>query len=190
MGDLHIRELSVADVDAVAALHADSWQRTYRGIFTDAFLDGPVVEDRRRVWADRVAARSCPETAATAATFVAAGVDRPGIVGFVHVVASDPDGPGALIDNLHVDPAGQGRGISTRLLARAARWAEQQHAVSSLHLWVAASNDHAIAVYVHLGAEIDASDVHDDGGGPFEVLRMVWRSPRFAELAARAGDPG
>ncbi len=34
------------DIKAVAALHADSWRRHYRGAYPDAFLDGDVFADR------------------------------------------------------------------------------------------------------------------------------------------------
>ena len=30
------------DANAIAALHADSWRRHYRGAYSDAFLDGDV----------------------------------------------------------------------------------------------------------------------------------------------------
>ena len=35
------------DADSIAALHADSWRRHYRGAYLDSYLDGDVVADRR-----------------------------------------------------------------------------------------------------------------------------------------------
>src|SRR2546430_14764213 len=49
------RAAGAADADAVAALHADSWRRHYRGAYSDGFLDGDVLADRRAGWAARLA---------------------------------------------------------------------------------------------------------------------------------------
>lgn len=43
------------DADRVAALHADSWRRHYRGAYLDTYLDGDVVSDRQEVWRGRLA---------------------------------------------------------------------------------------------------------------------------------------
>ena len=51
---MRYREATADDVEAIAQLHADSWRRNYRGAFRDAFLDGPVVGERRTVWAERL----------------------------------------------------------------------------------------------------------------------------------------
>jgi len=36
------RPARASDSEAIAALHADSWRRHYRGAYSDAFLDGDV----------------------------------------------------------------------------------------------------------------------------------------------------
>ena len=48
-----LRTAGVRDAESMAALHADSWRRTYRGMMADAFLDGaalvnPADRDHRR----------------------------------------------------------------------------------------------------------------------------------------------
>jgi hypothetical protein len=48
------RRAGAVDADAIADLHADSWRRHYRGAYTDEYLDGPIAEERRAVWADRL----------------------------------------------------------------------------------------------------------------------------------------
>ena len=50
------RVAAAADADSVAALHADSWRRHYRGAYADAFLDGDVLADRRTIWSRLLAA--------------------------------------------------------------------------------------------------------------------------------------
>jgi len=37
-------EATERNIDAVAALHAESWRRNYRGAYSDDFLDGEVFE--------------------------------------------------------------------------------------------------------------------------------------------------
>ena len=39
---LRFRAAGPGDANAIAGLHADSWQRHYRGAFSDAFLDHDV----------------------------------------------------------------------------------------------------------------------------------------------------
>ncbi len=52
---MRFRAASIADAPDVAALHADSWRRYYRGAYADAFLDGDVGADRETVWSKRLA---------------------------------------------------------------------------------------------------------------------------------------
>ena len=63
---VELRDATAHDSEAVAALHADSWRRNYRGAFPDAYLDGEVFADRRAVWTERLR-----EAAADAFTVVA-----------------------------------------------------------------------------------------------------------------------
>src|SRR5688500_19621304 len=55
--DYTLREANAGDAEAIAALHTDSWRRTYRGMMSDAFLDGGALDDRRSVWRERLTAR-------------------------------------------------------------------------------------------------------------------------------------
>jgi GNAT superfamily N-acetyltransferase len=100
------------DAGRVALLHADSWRRHYRGVYSDLYLDGDAVADRRSVWSSRLAAP------AHSATVLAE--DDAGLAGFVHVVFDEHDRWGSLIDNLHVAHDRRRTGIGTALLARAA----------------------------------------------------------------------
>ena len=36
---MHYRVANINDLDNLAKLHSDSWRESYRGIFTDEFLD-------------------------------------------------------------------------------------------------------------------------------------------------------
>jgi hypothetical protein len=81
-GAIVYRPATPQDADAIAALHADSWRRNYRGAYADSYLDGDVLGDRRVVWAARLAT-----DAADRRTIVAESDSRIG--GFAHVVLDD-----------------------------------------------------------------------------------------------------
>ena len=44
MSAVAYRVANVADIDRIAALHAESGGRNYRGAYSDAFLDGDVLD--------------------------------------------------------------------------------------------------------------------------------------------------
>ena len=108
-----LRSAGPTDADAVAALHADSWQRHYRGAYADTYLDGDLEVDRRAVWSERLAQPS------PWARTVLAKADGE-FVGFAHVVLRDDPVWGALVDNLHVRHDQKRRGIGRRLLGAVA----------------------------------------------------------------------
>ena len=117
---LRFRVAGAADATEIAALHADSWRRHYRGVHSDSYLDGDVAEDRLRVWSERLAVA----TSETAHTVVAE--DDDGLVGFTHVVFDADPQWGALLDNLHVRYASKRQGVGSELVARSGRFRQQQ----------------------------------------------------------------
>lgn len=51
---MHFRAAVIDDAELIATLHAESWQRTYRGMMPDGFLDGPVAAERLDAWRNRL----------------------------------------------------------------------------------------------------------------------------------------
>ena len=47
--DYAIVPANMEDAPAIAALHSESWRSAYRGLVPDAFLDGPVIDERLQV---------------------------------------------------------------------------------------------------------------------------------------------
>jgi ribosomal protein S18 acetylase RimI-like enzyme len=166
-----IRVATASDAEAIASLHAESWRENYRGAYADAFLDGDVFADRRRVWTDRLGA---PE--GRAVTIVA---DEQGAVaGFAHVILDDDPTWGALLDNLHVAPAFKRRGIGRELMAASAEAVIARAPGSSMFLWVLETNAAAQAFYRRLGGTCEGSEeTQPPGGGTVVGLRYVWRDP-------------
>ena len=55
--ELRFRAACPGDAQAIAALHAGSWQRHYRGAFSGVFLDHDAAGYLLPLWTERLAAR-------------------------------------------------------------------------------------------------------------------------------------
>ena len=174
---LVLRPARATDSNAIAALHADSWRRHYRGAYSDAFLDGDVDVDRRSVWTDRLSkARHGRHT-------IVAESDG-AIIGFAHTILRDDPTWGALLDNLHVTASHQRRGIGARLLGLSAEVVVENTPGSGLYLWVLEQNVAARAFYHALGGRaVERSRAQPVGGDPTTLvgspakLRYAWPDP-------------
>jgi predicted N-acetyltransferase YhbS len=96
------------DADSIAALHADSWRRHYRGAYLDSYLDGDVVTNRQEVWRSRLAQ---PRTGHF--TVVARHGDE--VLGFAHTLVDEEPLWGSLLENLHVTSHLKRCGIGSHL---------------------------------------------------------------------------
>jgi ribosomal protein S18 acetylase RimI-like enzyme len=160
------------DAQDIASLHARSWQVTYRGMMPDAYLDGPVIEERIAAWQARL-----NDPRVDRFTCVAVEVSR--IVGFVCAVADDDDRWGSLIDNLHVAPERHRSGIGRTLLCQAARWLTGTAPRQGVYLWVMVRNAPARSFYDRLGARPhDTRRLLDPSGGSALNCRYVWSDPQ------------
>jgi predicted N-acetyltransferase YhbS len=112
------------DAPAVAGLHADSWQRHYRGAYSDTFLDEEAPTHLTRMWTERLA------TPTKTSTIVAEHEGE--LVGLAHTFLDKDPRWGALVDNLHVRHTLKRQGIGTRLLALTAEAVLQWSSLSVL----------------------------------------------------------
>jgi ribosomal protein S18 acetylase RimI-like enzyme len=174
---LRFRVAGAADAEGIAALHADSWRRHYRGAYSNAFLDGDVEADRLAVWTTRLGVDDPLQH-----TVVVHDDDT--LVGFVHVVLDDDPCWGSLIDNLHVTSSLKRRGLGTRLMKLAAAAVVEKAEGSGLYLWVLEQNTDAQAFYRSLGGvEVERAFVGAPGGVPARLigspakLRVAWPAP-------------
>ena len=175
---------SQADAGRIAALHADSWRRHYRGAYADAYLDGDLLTDRRTVWSSRLAA---PEGTRTIVA------ERDGdLVGFVHVVFDADPRWGSLVDNLHVAHGDHRAGLGTQLMGHAARAVLAEAGTPALYLWVLEQNTRAQAFYRAAGGTPVETGVAAAPGGDPALLngtpgkfRMSW--PDATHLLERVG---
>jgi GNAT superfamily N-acetyltransferase len=170
---LGFRSADADDAEHVAALHADSWRRHYRGAYSDSFLDGDIESDRREVWTKRLA------TQVDTATILAEYDGQ--LVGFAHVMFDHDARWGSLVDNLHVYSSHRRTGIGTQLMARAAQAVAAQANGNAMYLWVLEQNTSAQDFYLAAGAScVETSTVPPPGGDPTRLngspacLRMTW----------------
>jgi ribosomal protein S18 acetylase RimI-like enzyme len=172
-----IRDATDADVPAIAALHAESWRSTYRGILSDDYLENEVHRDRLVVWQGRFS------KASEKAMFVMVAEANSTLAGFVCVFQDDDPMFGSFLDNLHVVPAMTGQGIGRRLLSEAAKHLLASGSRVGLYLWVIEQNDRALRFYKTAGAEVVGSKVNTmPDGQPLLALRCYWRTPQTLVL--------
>ena len=168
---MDLRQATTRDADAIASLHAASWRLNYRGAFSDAYLDGDVLSDRREVWSSRLA-----ETSGNHRTIVAV---RDGVVvGFAHTIFDDHPDYGALLDNLHVTHDLKRHGVGRRLMAQSAQAVVERDPPTGLYLWVLEQNTAAQAFYDAIGGRcVERGLASPPGGGRPPRLRYVWTDP-------------
>jgi GNAT superfamily N-acetyltransferase len=178
MSAIDCRPAERRDVEAIAALHADSWRRNYRGAYLDSYLDGDVVTDRLLVWRERI---TRPD--AGSRTIVA---EHDGaFAGFAHVKLDDDPTWGALLENLHVVHGLKRQGIGTRLMAAAARVVLASTPGAGLYLWVLDVNVAAQVFYAARGGVEAGREMRGpfSGGGSALGHRIVWPDPSTLLLA-------
>jgi GNAT superfamily N-acetyltransferase len=181
MTGLRFRAAGPEDAYAVAALHASSWQRHYRGAFSDAFLDDDVAGYLLPLWTERL---TSPDPRARTILAEIGG----SIAGLAHTILGDHPVWGAFLDNLHVTPGLKRQGIGTRLLARTGREIADWSPSSGLYLWVLEQNTAAQAFYAARGGTCaERAQTPPPGGEPARLngkpmgLRYVWRDPSVLE---------
>jgi GNAT superfamily N-acetyltransferase len=150
------RQAAASDVAAIAGLHADSWQRHYRGAYLDSYLDGDVLADRMTESAARL---SGPQAGLHT---VVADLDGE-VTGFAHVIFDADPAWGAYLDARHGRHDLKRRGIGGRLIAEAARAVARRSPATGLYLWVLEQNAAARAFYAAHGGRRAGREL----SGPF-----------------------
>ena len=160
------------DADSIAALHADSWRRHYRGAYLDSYLDGDVLTNRQVVWRTRLA-----QPTTSHFTVVARRGDE--VLGFAHTVVDEDPQWGSLLENLHVMSELKRTGLGTHLLSQAAQNLLRLRPDGSLHLWVLDQNTAAQAFYDARGGRRVETELRGPfpGGGRAIGHRYHWSDP-------------
>jgi ribosomal protein S18 acetylase RimI-like enzyme len=170
---LEYRPAEPADAEAIASLHARSWRENYRGSFHDAFLDGDLFEERRRVWRQRLDHPPVNQ-------FVQLAVAGTALAGFVCAYGAHDPHWGSFVDNLHVARAFKRTGIGSALLRQVGAWLAPLYPGQGIYLLVLEANASARRFYERLGGwNAGVSTMETHGGAVVRSCRYSW--PR-AEL--------
>jgi ribosomal protein S18 acetylase RimI-like enzyme len=166
MDGIRFRRADAGDAERIAALHADSWRRFYRGAYSDSFLDGDLLADRRAAWTARLAGPGSDTIVAERGTH---------LTGFVHVEFDHDPRWGSLVYNLHVVHDQRRGGIGRQLARRAACSVEEHAGGGAMHLWVLEQNTAAQAFYLACGAaQAGRKPVPPPGGDPTRLTGDPW----------------
>jgi GNAT superfamily N-acetyltransferase len=174
MHSLTFKDATLEDVQSIADLHTESWRRFYRGILPDAYLNGPIVEERREAWNVRLS------SAHSGRQLVHMALDGMNLVGFTCVLADAEPERGILLDNLHVLSRHQGRGIGRQLFGKSDHWANQVEPGRPMHLWVFEANRQARRFYETLSGRIVDRQLKNVAGVDVASLCYLWDDPSEA----------
>jgi GNAT superfamily N-acetyltransferase len=165
---MSFRRAGLADAVAIAALHTHSWQTAYRGVLRDDFLDGPLAEDRRTLWRERLSG------ATSADQWVLIDEHGSQLRGFACAFLNRDPEWGTLLDNLHVAAKIKGQGLGRRLMSEVATWSTE-HGCPRLHLWAYEQNLAARGFYERLGGLITGThaEIAPDGA-VLNAVRFFW----------------
>lgn len=173
------RPATLDDAAAIAAIHAENWGRgPYRGPFWDESLVAPLAEERRQTWTERLLAPPANQYTAVAE----ADGD---VVGFVCTYGAEHERWGSMLDNLHVLPAWQGKGLGKALFLRSVGWCAREYPDAGMYLLVLAGNTRARRMYERHGANDAAAESWEPpGGGRLASRVYAWTAEQVRELAA------
>ena len=164
-----MRAATVDDADAIGRVHVVAWQRAYRGLMPDEFLDGLSVADRQEQWR-----RGLGEGLTDRSTLVAEDGDG-AVRGFTTVgdVRGDaPEGPAVgELWAINVEPAAWSQGLGAALL-RAGKRELVGRGHTSAVLWVVEDNARARRFYEREGWTTDGAVKESTfGGAPVREVR-------------------
>ena len=174
---MELRDGVADDALAIAVARVEGWRLRYRGVMSDAVLDGLSPEGQAGEWRERL------EHPERGDLFSVAVIDGD-VIGFTcsgplrpvdgAEPPPDPQVAGELYA-LYVRPAGHGHGTGTALLTRA-RSQLDTAGLTDHYLWTLAANTKAQAFYERRGWVADgAKKITSYGGEPVSSVRYRWR---------------
>ncbi len=174
---MKLRIANTTDALKIAHLHTDSWQRTYRGMLSDEFLDGDIIPFQEKKWTSVMA-----NPADNQVVVIAEDGDQ--LAGFACAFLNHDAVYGTLIDNLHVDSRYRGQGVGTKLMLEVAKIVENRLNNNKFHLWVLEKNYPTRKFYENAGSKYIETELHlMPDGQNHASMRCFWDN--FDELRAK-----
>jgi L-amino acid N-acyltransferase YncA len=163
---LIVRPAAVADVEAIARVHVQAWQESYRGLLPQAAIDERPVETRVKQWYNTLVSLDRP-------TFVA---DENGAVcGFVSggSVLWSGLSTGSEVSALYLLDVVKRRGVG-RALFKALLGELAARDFRSAGLWVLTANAPARRFYEAMGGRLGETRLDRRGEFVFDDTAYVW----------------
>lgn len=165
---IELRPAKIPDYTAIAKIHTESWQKNYRNILSDQFLDNEVEKERLEFWHRRLSSLMASQK-------VTVAVNKDNIIGFSCLFLNYDPLYGSLLDNLHVLNDFQNSGIGKLLMKTCTRMILEKASDRKMYLWVYESNQNARKVYEHLGGiHIDTLRKSSVDGTEANACLYVW----------------
>jgi ribosomal protein S18 acetylase RimI-like enzyme len=160
-----VREATVDDESAVAAIRNETWQSAYRGIVADDYLDAMSLADARARFAKVIASPDehffVAESGGTVIGFSVCGPERELELPFLGEIYA-----------IYVHPEMQRSG-SGRLLMEASIRKLKTLGFTSLVLWSLAANP-SNRFYERMGGQRTATRKYDLGGRYYDLVAYEW----------------
>ncbi len=171
---MQYRLAALDDLDNLAELHAQSWRDSYRGIFSDSYLDDEVWDERKTAWTKQLSAPKSNQR-------VVVATENGQMLGFISAFGDQSAKWGTFIDNLHVAKAAQGRGVGKQLMHLIARWANDCFEHQGIYLEVLEDNLSARNFYQRLGASHQQTNLWLPPGSDVQVNDLIyaWENHRM-----------
>ncbi len=170
-GPLSVRLAVPDDGEAIGRIHVETWRTAYRGVVSDAHLDGLDPVERGRIWRARL-----DGSAPSIALFTLVAVEESGrVIGFAsggRERSRDPD-HGGEIYALYVLRDEQRRGAGRLLVSESSRRLLAE-GIDSMLLWVLARGP-AVGFYERLGGVRLRTKLAPVGGEEHEEIAFGWR---------------
>lgn len=177
---MNIDFASSEHAEQIAALHAASWAATYSDVLSPYYLEHVAPTERLAIWQERFEKPKVNQ-------FALVAIEAGGVVAFACAFVGEHSDWGSYLDNLHVKPSHQGRGVGSSLLLQVASICEQRCSDQGLYLSVNQSNLRAQKFYVALGAQnSQAATWNAPDGTSVPTFRFSWASA--ADLAENAAN--
>lgn len=179
------RPASLLDADAIASIHTENWGRgAYRGPAWNDAVHEALADERRQVWRERLASPPSNQYAVVVE-------DDGEVAAFMCTYGAEDERWGSLLDNLHVRPTWQRKGLGKALFLIAVDWCAREYADAGMYLLVLAGNTPARRLYERFGAsDHDGGFWEPPGGGRLASRIYAWTAEQVKELAKdrAAGD--
>ncbi|HEY0253898.1 MAG TPA: GNAT family N-acetyltransferase [Kofleriaceae bacterium] len=162
-----IRDAQLADASAIAEVHTESWQVSYRGILPDTVLDRIDVGQRRASRERILAARG-------GLHLVAYDMSTREIVGFCDAgAARGAPGYDGEVYAIYFAHRAKRYGLGTEMFEQVRDWLPTR-GMHSMIVWVLANNLHARRFYEAAGGRIGHTKQTQVGGFPVTEQAYLW----------------